>query len=175
MPFLLICSRPHPHQGQVPRCLLRPPAAGAGEGVPLQQVHHHQEEGGAGQQRGPIRETGENSKTSKSIHTPAFPSSMPEPSAARAGKKLLEACMLRGDIPLSLPPPRQGKEPQMTKTHIAPPRKKHVAALKTANTYTSISQKVSSCGDGWKERERGGGGCVFLSCRRRFLSVSCLL
>ena len=46
-------------KGQVPGCLLRPPEAGAGEGVPLQQVHHHQEEGGARPGAQPHREAGE--------------------------------------------------------------------------------------------------------------------
>ncbi len=50
--------RPHPHQGQVPRGLLRPPAAGAGEGVPLQQVHNHQEEVRVGAGTQLVRETG---------------------------------------------------------------------------------------------------------------------
>lgn len=50
------------NQRQVPRGLHRPPAAGAGEGVPLQQVHHHPEEGGAGHSAQPIRETGKERK-----------------------------------------------------------------------------------------------------------------
>lgn len=45
-------------QRQVPRGLHRPPAAGAGEGVPLQQVYHDQEEGGARHSTQPIGETG---------------------------------------------------------------------------------------------------------------------
>lgn len=45
-------------QRQVPRGLHRPPAAGAGEGVPLQQVHHDQEEGGARHSTQSIWETG---------------------------------------------------------------------------------------------------------------------
>ena len=46
------------NQRQVPGGLHRPPAAGAGEGVSLQQIHNHQEEGGARHGAQPIRETG---------------------------------------------------------------------------------------------------------------------
>lgn len=46
------------NQRQVPCGLHRPPAAGTGEGVPLQQIHHHPEEGGASYSTQPIRETG---------------------------------------------------------------------------------------------------------------------
>lgn len=45
-------------QRQVPGGLHRPPAAGAGEGVSLQQVHHHPQEGGARHGAQPVRETG---------------------------------------------------------------------------------------------------------------------
>ena len=38
--------RSDPDEGQVPRGLQRPPEVGAGEGVPLQPVHHHQEKVG---------------------------------------------------------------------------------------------------------------------------------
>ena len=51
--------RPDAHQGQVPHRLLRPPEAGAGEGVPLQPLHHHQAQGRARQQCRPLRATGE--------------------------------------------------------------------------------------------------------------------
>lgn len=46
------------NQRQVPGGLHRPSAAGAGEGVSLQQIHHHQEEGGARHSAQPVRETG---------------------------------------------------------------------------------------------------------------------
>ena len=51
--------RPDAHQGQVPHRLLRPPEAGAGEGVPLQPLHHHQAQGRARQQCRSLRATGE--------------------------------------------------------------------------------------------------------------------
>lgn len=50
-------------QRQVPGGLHRPPAAGAGERVSLQQIHHHQEEGGARHNAQPIRETGTPTRT----------------------------------------------------------------------------------------------------------------
>ena len=47
------------YKGQIPGCLLRPPEAGAGEGVPLQSVHHHQEKSWARKRDRPLRETGD--------------------------------------------------------------------------------------------------------------------
>ena len=47
-------------EGQVPRRVQRSPAAGAREGVPLQQIHHHQEEVGAGTRIGTLGETSKN-------------------------------------------------------------------------------------------------------------------
>ena len=46
-------------EGQVQDRVQRPPATGAGEGVPLQPLYHHQEEGGAGSGVELVRETGE--------------------------------------------------------------------------------------------------------------------
>ena len=45
-------------EGQVQDRVQRPPAAGAGEGVPLQPLHHHQEEGRARKHDRTFRETG---------------------------------------------------------------------------------------------------------------------
>ena len=47
------------YKGQIPGCLLRPPEAGAGEGVPLQSVHHHQEKSWARKRDRPLGETGD--------------------------------------------------------------------------------------------------------------------
>ena len=51
-------SRKDAHQGQVPSRLHRPPAAGTGERVPLQSIHHHPAQIGAGQRPRTIRTTG---------------------------------------------------------------------------------------------------------------------
>ena len=45
-------------EGQVQDRVQRPPEAGAGEGVPLQPLHHHQEEGRARKHDRTFRETG---------------------------------------------------------------------------------------------------------------------
>ena len=55
---LSLLSRPHTDKGQISSGLFRSPEIGAGEGVPLQQIHHHQAKGRAGKQRGALRETG---------------------------------------------------------------------------------------------------------------------
>ena len=57
--LIILFSSANANKGQIPGCLLRPPEAGAGEGVPLQPLHHHQEEGGAGSGVELVRETGE--------------------------------------------------------------------------------------------------------------------
>ena len=49
-------------EGQVQDRVQRPPAAGAGEGVPLQPLHHHQEEGRARKHDRTFRETGKQGK-----------------------------------------------------------------------------------------------------------------
>ena len=46
------------NERQVQDRLQRPPETGAGEGVPLQPLYHHQEEGRAGQHDRAVRETG---------------------------------------------------------------------------------------------------------------------
>ena len=46
-------------EGQVQDRVQRPPEAGAGEGVPLQPLHHHQEEGRTRSSAELVRETGE--------------------------------------------------------------------------------------------------------------------
>ena len=53
-----IFRRSNTDKGQIQGSLQRPSEVGIGEGVPLQPVHHHQEEGRARKQRGVIRKTG---------------------------------------------------------------------------------------------------------------------
>ena len=56
--LIILFSSANANKGQVPGCVLRPPEAGAGEGVPLQPLHHHQEEGRARKHDRTFRETG---------------------------------------------------------------------------------------------------------------------
>lgn len=52
-------SREDSHKGQVQGGVHRQTAAGAGEGVSEQPLHHHAQEGGAVDGTGALRETGE--------------------------------------------------------------------------------------------------------------------
>ena len=55
---IFVIFSPDENKRQVQDRVQRPPEAGAGEGVPLQPLHHHQEEGGAGSGVELVRETG---------------------------------------------------------------------------------------------------------------------
>ena len=58
------------NEGQVQDRVQRPPAAGAGEGVPLQPLHHHQEEGRARKHDRTFRETGKQGKHNNVFKAP---------------------------------------------------------------------------------------------------------
>ena len=57
------------NERQVQDRLQRPPETGAGEGVPLQPLYHHQEEGGAGSGVELVRETGGNTGGEPGSHS----------------------------------------------------------------------------------------------------------
>ena len=56
--LILIIFSSDQNKRQVQDSVQRLPEAGAGEGVPLQPLHHHQEEGRARQHDWTVRETG---------------------------------------------------------------------------------------------------------------------
>ena len=55
---IFVISSSDENKRQVQDRVQRPPATGAGEGVPLQPLYHHQEEGRAGSGLELVRETG---------------------------------------------------------------------------------------------------------------------
>ena len=57
-PFVAPLCRKNEDEGEIQGGLHGPPETRAGEGVSLQQIHHHQEEIRAGCQPGPLGETG---------------------------------------------------------------------------------------------------------------------
>ena len=60
MALFIYSCRQDENEGQIPSCVHGPPAAGAGERVPLQSLHHHQTEGRTRRKPATLRTTSQN-------------------------------------------------------------------------------------------------------------------
>ncbi len=109
-------------------------------------------------------------KTSKSTH-PHFQVQCPNLVLRGRGKNCWRRACFAGIFHSPSLPLTRGRTANDENTHSAAAKETCCCCQDCKHIHLSKSLFLRR----WVERKGEGGGCVFLSCRRRFLSVSCTL